>query len=250
MQRYVHRFFVVVGAALIVSGGIASAQQTTTTETRKFSVVSVEGNRVVIKEASGTRELTVPSDFVMTVDGKQVTVAGLKPGMNGTAVITKTTTVTPVFVTEVKDGLVAQTSGNSILVRVGSEYRRFSQGDLKKRNITIMKGGQPVELSDLRVNDRLTATIVTEGPPQVMTQQQVEATLSSPAGAAATAKPSAGAAGAASGAGAAASAPAAGTTPRTLPKTASSLPLIGFTGAVSLGLALVLTAVRRRRAGR
>ena len=129
----------------------------------------------------------------MTVDGKQVTVAELKPGMNGTAVITKTTTVTPVFVTEIKEGLVAQTSGNSILVRVGSEYRRFSQGDLKKRNITIMKGGAPVELSDLRVNDRLTATIITEGPPQVMTQQQVEATLSSPA-AAATAKPSAAAA--------------------------------------------------------
>jgi hypothetical protein len=247
MQRYVHRFFfVVVGAALIVSGGIARAQQTTTTETRKFSVVSVDGNKVVIKEASGSREITVPPDFRMTVDGKQVTVAELKPGMNGTAVITKTTTVTPVFVTEVKDGLVAQTSGNSILVRVGSEYRRFSQGDLKKRNITIMKGGSPVELSDLRVNDRLTATIVTEGPPQVMTQQQVEATLSSPA-AAATAKPSAGAA---PGAGAASAPPSAGTTPKTLPKTASSLPLIGFTGAVSLGVALMLTAVRRRRAGR
>jgi hypothetical protein len=249
MQRYLNRFFVVVGAALIVSGAIARAQQTTTTETRKFSVVSVDGNKVVIKEASGSREITVPPDFRMTVDGKEVTVAELKPGMNGTAIITKTTTVTPVFVTEVKDGLVAQTSGNSILVRVGSEYRRFSQGDLKKRNITIMKGGSPVELSDLRVNDRLTATIVTEGPPQVMTQQQVEATLSSPA-AAATAKPSAGAAGAAPGAGAASAPPSAGTTPKTLPKTASSLPLIGFTGAVSLGVALVLTAVRRRRAGR
>ena len=42
----------------------------------------------------------------MTVDGKKMAVAELKPGMKGTATVTTTTTSKPVFVTEVKEGVV------------------------------------------------------------------------------------------------------------------------------------------------
>ena len=98
--------------------------------------------------------------------------------MKGTATITKTTTVTPVTVTEVKQATVMQATGNSVIVRGENGIRMFSVGDINKRNITILRGGKPVELGDLREGDRLTATVVTEGPPKVMTEQDVKASIS------------------------------------------------------------------------
>ena len=111
----------------------------------------------------------------------------LKPGMKGTATITTQTTVTPVSVTEVKNGTVMQASGASIIVRTDQGIKMFSQGELDKRGVKIVKDGQPAEISDFHEGDKLTAVIVTSKPPRVMTQQQVNATLAkaAPAGASA-----------------------------------------------------------------
>ena len=180
MQQHLRKITVGMGAALIaLTSGIALAQQTTTTtkETRTFSVIAVDGNTVVIKDQSGTRELTVPPDFRVTVDGKQVSVSELKPGMTGTAVITTTTTTKPVTVTEVKQGEIVEASGNSILVRTAEGYKMFSPNDVDKRAAKIIKDGKPLDFSQLRKGDKLTATIVTEYPPQVLTERQVQATL-------------------------------------------------------------------------
>jgi hypothetical protein len=219
------------------------AQQTSTsTEVRKFEVVSVDGNKVVVRSVKGTQEITVPEDFRFDVDGRQVTVHELKPGMKGTATITTTTTVKPVTVTEIKNGVVMQASGSSIIVRGDNAIKMFTQGDIDKRNIKIMKEGKPVKISDLATGDHLTATIITEGPPQVLTQRQVSAMLSgAPASTVARAEPAnrpepTEAAGAPA-------APAA-----RLPKTASPLPAIGAIGVGSLLAAVVLAVVRRRRA--
>src|SRR5262245_63682873 len=157
---------------LIVSS--ASAQKTTTSsEVRKFQVVSVDGNKVVVKGDRGSQEITVPDDFRFTVNGKKVSVHELKPGMRGSATITTTTTVTPVHTTEVRNAEVVQASASSIIVRGPKGFQMYTEGDLEKRGIKAYKNGRPITFSDLHKGDKLTATIVPEGPPKVVTQPEV-----------------------------------------------------------------------------
>jgi hypothetical protein len=230
-----------VGGVLVgMTAGATLAQSTT--ETKKFQVIAVEGNQLVVKLPEGTKELTVPDDFRFTVDGQSLSVHQLKPGMAGTATITTTTTMVPVTVTEVKDGTVLQAMGTSIIVRTSdNQIKMFSQSDIDKRGIKIMRGGQPAQISDFHTNDKLSATIVTTYPPKVLTEKEVQATLAKAAPAGAPAR--AAAAPAASAAGP--STPSASAEPaRTLPKTASNLPLIGLLGFASLVAGVSLTARR------
>ena len=196
----------------------------------------------------------MPADFRFNVDGKMLSVQELKPGMAGTATITTKTTVTPVTVTEVKNGTVMKNLGTSIIVRTDGGMKMFSQGDIDKRGIKIMREGKPAEISDFRDNDKLTATIVTTKPPRVMTEKEVNATLAKSGGGAGT-PAAAAAAGAATAAPSTAAAPShsaaatSGAAPKKLPKTASPLPVLGLAGLASLVAGLGLT-VRRRRATR
>jgi hypothetical protein len=241
---------VLCGALVCLTAAVSWAQTSgTTTQTKKFQVISVDGNHLVVKLPEGTRELTVPDDFRFNVDGKSLSVSELKPGMAGTATITTKTTVVPVTVTEVKNGTVMQNMGSSILVRTDQGMKMFSQGDMDKRGVKIMKDGKPVDISELRANDQLTATIVTSKPPRVLTEKQVEATLAKSSGGGGA--PAAAAPPRSTAAAPAAAAPAAtsGAEPRKLPKTASPLPLLGLVGLGSLFTGLGLT-VRRRRATR
>ena len=185
MTRAVIRM-VLCGVIVCVTAAVSSAQTQTSTETKKFEVISVYGNQLVVKLPEGTRELTVPADFRFTVDGKQLSVQELKPGMAGTATITTKTTQVPVTVTEVKSGTVTKALGTSIIVATEGDYKMFSQSDIDKRGVKIMREGKPAEISDFRENDRITATIITSKPPRIMTEKEVQATLAkaaAPAGA-------------------------------------------------------------------
>ena len=234
---------VLCGALVCLTATATMAQTSATSETKKFQVISVDGNRLVVKLPEGTRELTVPDDFRFTVDGKSLSVQELKPGMAGTATVTTRTTVTPVTVTEVKNGTVMQASGNSIIVRTETGIKMFTQADVDKRGIKIMRDGQPATIADFHTNDRLTATIVTTMPPKVLTEKEVAATLAkSGAGTPAAAAP---AAAPQSASAAPTAAPSPGAAPRTLPKTGSPVPLLGLIGLASLVAGMGLTLRRR-----
>ena len=252
-------------AALVVCltavSSLAQQETTTVRETKSFEIIAVDGHQLVVKLPEGTRELTVPDDFRFTVNGQSLSLGQLKPGLKGTAVITTRTTVTPVTVTEVKSGTVMKTSGSTLIVRTSEGVKSFAQGDIDKRGVKIMREGKPAQLSDFREGDQITATIITSKPPQVLSDRQVQAYVgtappaenrppSAASAALAARRPSASAAPSANSAAAPASpvpaeqsASAGGA--KTLPKTASSWPLLGLTSLLLLAMGLVLT-IRRR----
>ena len=143
-----------------------------------------------------------------------------------------------------------QSSGNSIIVRTGDQVKMFTQGDIDKRGVKILRDGRPATISDFRQGDQLTATIVTSMPPHVMTEKEVQATL---------AKTKAGGPAATTGAGGAAGmktqssqsaaqsqsgAPSPGAA-RELPKTASSWPLLALVSVLLLAVGCALNFGRR-----
>ena len=123
-----------------------------------------------------------------------------------------------------------------IIIKGPKGFQSFTQADVDNRQATILRDGQPIQISELRTGDRLTATIITQRPPQVLTDRQVKATISDVAR---METPAAGAGGGAAPARAAVTSPA-----RQLPKTASPVPLMGLIAGVAFFVA------GSRRAGR
>ena len=248
---------------VVLTAGVSSAQTTASTEVKKFEVIAVDGNDLVVRLPEGTRQINVPPGFVFTVNGKPLSVTELKPGMSGTATITTTTTVTPVTVTEVKSGTVALVSGTAVYVRTPEGVRLFTQSELDKRGIKIFVDGKPRAVNELHEGNKLTATIITAKPPSIVTEKEVQATLAKTG--AAPAAPAAAAAAAPAPAPAPAPRPApapsaaagrttcrrpaqqpVATTARRLPSTAGPLPTVALAGLVSLAIGAFAT--RRRRA--
>ena len=261
MRTKLHGLFGALSVcAMVLAAGTASAQtQTRTSTTTKFEVISVVGNQLVIRTPEGTKEYAVPEDFRFTVDGKSLSVHELKPGMAGTATVTTLTTSKTVQVTEVRSAKVMQAQGNSVILRAqDGTFKLFTSEDAARYKIQILKDGKPIEFQQLRANDLVTATFVTEKV-RTLTQQEVDARLAADAPApaakpAATPAPTPAAASAttmgkptpASGA-MAAPAPPPPTAPRTLPKTASPLPLLALVGMGLLAAGATMTFIRRRR---
>jgi hypothetical protein len=240
---------ILASVLVFLTAGVSSAQTTSTsTDVKKFEVIAVDGNDLVVRLPEGTRQINVPPGFVFTVNGKPMSVSDLRPGMSGTATITTTTTVTPVTVTEVKSGTVALVSGTAVYVRTPEGVRLFTQSELDKRGVKIFVDGKPRAVSELHEGNRLTATIVTTKPPSIVTEKEVQATLAKtgapPAASAAPAPvPSAAQAGAPA---SPAQQPVA-TTARALPSTAGSLPTVGLAGLVLLAIGAFATRRRRVR---
>ena len=103
MSRLKSRVVLTVGALVCLAVNAPAQQTSTATETKKFEVIAVDGNQLVVNLPEGTREITVPDDFRFNIDGKQMSVNELKPGMTGSATWTTITKTETVYVTEVRE---------------------------------------------------------------------------------------------------------------------------------------------------
>jgi hypothetical protein len=156
--------------------------------------------------------------------------------MTGTATITTTTTSVPVTMTELMDAEVMAVAGNAIIVKMNDGFHKFTQEDVNERNITIVREGEKVELHQLRQGDRLTAKVITQKEPKIVTEQDVKAVIDSAASGAASAP-------------AAQGAPAAGSAPSTADPAAekTGLSTLAWVGIVVLALIVILFLLRRPR---
>ena len=231
---------------VFVLAGMAIAQQTTTetptgqpsstTEVRNGEVVYVSGNALVVKMEDGSvRDFTVPESAKFTVDGKEMTVHDLKPGMKLTQTIT--TTTTPKMVTTVRTitGRVWHVSPpKSVILRLPTgENQKYTVPEGTKFNIN----GQERTIFDLHRGMNVSATVTTEEPTTEVSRTSsvtgqmppppptppatgpilIVQTIAPPAPAAAQQPPS-----------------ATKQQPKSLPQTASWLPLLALIGVLLL----------------
>jgi hypothetical protein len=162
----------------LCNAGAPLAQTETTVDVRNFEVLAVDGNRLIIRDQRGTQALTVPDDFRFKVDGRQMSVKELKPGMKGQATVSTKTTITPVTVTEIREASVVSTSGMSVTIRgADGVRRRFTQSELDKRGIELIKDGRIARASQLVPGDLVSATFISNEPPTVVTEKDVDVKL-------------------------------------------------------------------------
>jgi hypothetical protein len=235
----------IAACVLSLTFGSAVLAQTSAVEsvvtkktTKSGTIVSVSGNKVVLKEADGNHEYNLPPGFKVQVDGKDVGVDQLKPGMKASAVITDTITTRDVTVTKVVSGTVVQVAPGGIVIRArGGNFQSYNFQDPDGNDVTFVDAnGREQSLRNVREGDRLSGTFVTKFPPQTIDKRSVKATASTPP------PPPAPAA-----APAAAPVVAAAPAKKKLPKTASPLPLVGLLALASAGIALTLRGARSLR---
>ena len=237
----------------------ASAQVETTTKTtqdgaatktvkvEKGTVVYVSGNSCVIKAEDGTLRHfdNVPESVTVTVDGKQLNIHQLKPGM--TVERQTITTTTPKVITTIKSvtGTVwyVNPPNSVILTMENNKNQEFKIPNGQK----FMVNGQETDAFGLQKGMKVTAQQVVEQPATVISQiVKRTGTMPPPppppapdvaililVPVPAPAPPPVQTA-------AAAPEPA----PTKLPKTASELPLVGLLGVLFCGLSLATMAIR------
>lgn len=248
-----------VGVVCLTFSMNGSAQvQTETTSTtghgtkevkvERAEVVYVSGNDLVVKMEDGSiRHIAnVPESARVTVDGKELGIHDLKPGMKLQRTITTTATPKVITTTQNVTGTVwnVQPPNSVILTLADGTNQSFKIPKNQKFNID----GQMVDAWGLKKGMKVTATkVVEETVTQVEQARKLTGQMPPP-----PAPPPAEvpilvvmAVPQATPASQATAATAEATTPQTLPKTGSTLPLIGMIGILSLLLSFALRWIRK-----
>jgi hypothetical protein len=230
---------------------------TVKTETLHGTVAYVEGNRLVVKMASGDlRTFTVPDSRRFNIDGQELKVNDLKPGTTLTATVKTTTTPVTERTTTVGTGTVWYVAGNTVILTLPNNENRMYK---VKDSYRFTVNGQQASVHDLRKGMVISAEKITEEPnTEVASETAVvghapaapkpksEAARAMPPEPAPTPAPRPAPAPApAAAAPAPTPAPAPEPAPKELPHTASPLPLIGLAG-----LSLMAGSLALRRLGR
>lgn len=165
----------IVGAVLSswVLLGVARSQDTTTsntqtgqaavtTEVKSATVVYVSGNDLIVKADDGTvKHFVVPDDRKITVDGKDLTVHDLKPGMRLTRTITTTTTPKTVQTVRTIRGKVWYVSPpNTLILSLPTGNKQYKVPDGAMFNV----GGQQQSIFHIKKGMVISATIIKDSP--------------------------------------------------------------------------------------
>ena len=243
---------------LILNANVSAQVQTDTFNTNglpttevkvdRGTVVLVDGNDLVVKAEDGhlVHFANVPESARATVDGQQLGIHDLQPGM--TLERTITTTTTPQMITTVKHvtGTVwsANPPSSVILTLEDGTNQAFKIPDGQKFNID----GQMTDAFGLKKGMKISATKITEVPETVVEQQRAVTGTMPPPPEPASDLPILVVLIVPVDAPAADPSPVQTTAvaPYALPKTASQLPLVGLIGALALLSGLGLRAVRVR----
>ena len=230
--------------AVMMSAQVETSTKTSTvgkaavqTQVEKGEVVLVQGNDLVVKMADGTiRHFNnVPESARITVDGKQLGIHDLKPGMKLQKTVTTTTTPKMITTTQTVTGKVWNVTPPNFVI--------LTMEDGKNQRFKIPKGqkftvnGQETDAFGLKKGMEVTATKVVEQPLEVVQQQaKVTGSMPPPPPPPSPSQPVLVAVIEVETAPAAPAEPAATPAAQKLPKTGSILPLIGFLGTLSLAV--------------
>jgi hypothetical protein len=223
-------------------------EPTKSVKVERGTIVYVSGNNVVVKMEDGTLRHfdNVPESTTVTVDGKQLNVHQLQPGM--TVERQTITTTTPKMITTIKTvtGTVWQVfPPNSVILRMDNgKNQQFKIPNGQKFTV----GGQETDAFGLKKGMKVDAQQVIEQPETVVAQEVKRTGVMPPPPPAPAPdvpilvlvvpvkQPAP--------VETAAAEPAPEPPPTKLPKTASNLPLIGLLGILFCGLSLAAMALR------
>lgn len=224
--------------------GTTAGQATKVVKVERGEVVLVNGNDLVVKMEDGSiRHIpNVPESARITVDGQQLGIHDLKPGMKLQRTITTTTKPQTVTTVQTVTGTVWHVTPplSVILTLENGENQSFKIPKGQKFNVD----GQMVDAFGLKKGMKISATKIVEVPEIVVSEQRkVTGTMPPPPPAPPADTPILVAVGEPTHA-PATQAPAE-STPAKLPQTASELPLIGVLGLLFLSVSVGLLLVRR-----
>jgi hypothetical protein len=141
------------------------------TSVERGEVVRVSGNDVVVKMEDGTiRDFAnVPDDARVTVDGKEISIHELQPGMKLEKTLTTTTTPKTITTVETVTGTVFSVHPpvSVILTLENGQNQQFKIPKDQKFNVD----GQMVDAFALKKGMKVTATKVVETPTSEVEQQ-------------------------------------------------------------------------------
>ena len=176
------RPLVAAGACLVFAVGLNAQVQTTTTETsgqathqvqvERGTVIHVDGNHLFVRMEDGSlRDIpNVPESARATVDGKEVGIHDLKPGMKLEHTITTTSTPKTVTTVQTVTGKVFHvTPPSRVILRLeDGTNQSFDIPKGQKFNIN----GQMVDAWGLKKGMNVSATKVVESPVNVVAQER------------------------------------------------------------------------------
>ncbi len=220
-------FAVGVSAQVKTDTAKTSGQASVETQVERGEVVTVNGNDLVVKMEDGSLRhfANVPESAKVTVDGKELGIHDLQPGMKLERTITTTTTPMTITSTQTVTGKVYQIMApNSVTLTL--EDGTTQQFKIPKgQKFTV--DGKETDAFGLRKGMEVSATRVVEEPQTVVDQQkQVTGSMPPPPPPPAATQPILILV-------AANRAPAPPAKAEKLPNTASPIPLLGLLGLLS-----------------